>query len=61
MGKEVKKLSLKEAELYDIEYWKSKSPQDKLDTLQILRELYYDFKNESRKRFQRIYRIIKQK
>lgn len=61
MGKTVKKLSIKEAEIYDIEYWKSKPPEEKLDILQILRELNYDFKNESRKRFQRIYRIIKQK
>lgn len=60
MGKAVRKVSFEEAELYDIEYWKSKTPEEKLDTLQCLRELYYTLKNESRKGFQRVYRIIKQ-
>ena len=60
MGKAVRKVSLEEAELSDIEYWKSKTPEEKLDTLQYLRELYYTLKNESRKGFQRVYRIIKQ-
>lgn len=46
---------------HDIEYWKSKSPEEKLDVLQRLREEFYTFKNESRKRFQRVYRIIEQK
>ncbi len=60
MGKAVRKVSFEEAELSDIEYWKSKTPEEKLDTLQYLRELYYTLKNESRKGFQRVYRIIKQ-
>jgi hypothetical protein len=59
MEKVVKKIPLKNAESLDIEYWKSCTPEEKLDTLQYLRELYYELKNESRKRFQRIYRIVK--
>lgn len=60
MGKAVRKVSFEEAELSDIEYWKSKTPEEKLDALQYLRELYYTLKNESRKGFQRVYHIIKQ-
>jgi len=59
MEKVAKKISLKNAGSLDIEYWKSRTPEEKLDTLQYLRELYYELKNESRKRFQRIYRIVK--
>ena len=61
MEKSVRKIRLKEADKLDIQYWKNKSSEEKLDVLQCLREVYFEFKNESRKRFQRIYRIIKQK
>ena len=61
MEKVLKKVSLKKADELDIEFWKSKTPAERLDTLQYLREIYYEFKNESRKRFQRVYRVIKQK
>ena len=59
MEKVAKKIPLKNAESQDIEYWKSRTPEEKLDNLQYLRELYYELKNESRKRFQKIYRIVK--
>jgi len=36
------------------------TPEERLDIVQLLREEYYKFKNENRKRFQRVYRIIKQ-
>ena len=61
MKNHLKKLTLEEAEQSDIQYWKSRSPEEKLDTLQYLREIYYSVKNESRKGFQRVYRVIKQK
>lgn len=60
MGKALRKLSFEEAEKEDIAYWKSKTPEEKLDALQHLREIYYDLNNENRERFQRFYRIIKQ-
>lgn len=60
MERPIKKLSFSEAEKEDIEYWKSKTPEEKLEALQNLREIYYKLKNESRKGFQRVYRIIKQ-
>ncbi len=61
MERVLKKVSLKEADKLDIEFWKSKTPEEKLDILQYLREIYYEFKNEDRKRFQKVYRVIKQK
>jgi hypothetical protein len=61
MEAKIKKVSFSEAEKKDIEFWRSKTPEEKLDTLQRLREIYYEFKNENRSRLQRVYRIIKQK
>jgi predicted solute-binding protein len=61
MERVLKKVSLKEADKLDIEFWKSKTPEERLDVLQYLREIYYEFKNEDRKRFQRVYKVIKQK
>jgi len=60
MEKTLRKVSFAEAEKEDIAFWKSKSAEDKLDALQQLREMYYEIYNESRKGFQRIYRVIKQ-
>lgn len=60
MEKTLRKLTFEEAEKEDLAYWKSKTSEEKLDTLQHLREIYYDLSNESRKGFQRLYRIIKQ-
>ena len=60
MEKLIKKTSFEESDKADIEYWKQKSPEEKLDVLQYLREEYYILKNESRKGLQRVYRIIKQ-
>jgi hypothetical protein len=60
MDKTVRKINLKDSEQHDIIYWKSQSPEEKLDIVQSLREIYYVFRNESRTGFQRIYSIIKQ-
>ncbi len=60
MEKNLRKLSFAEAEKKDIAFWKSKTSEEKLDALQQLRDMYYELKNESRKGFQRIYRVIKQ-
>jgi hypothetical protein len=60
MEKVVKIVSFREAEELDIQYWRNTPPEEKLDTLQRLREMSYGFKNESRKRLRKIYRIVKQ-
>lgn len=59
MEKSIKIISFREAEKADKEYWKTKTPEERLDILQYLREEYYIFKNENRKGLQRVYRIIK--
>jgi hypothetical protein len=61
MKKTARIVDIRKAEDLDIRYWKKATPEEKLDTLQILREIYYTFKNENRKRFQRVYRFTKQK
>ena len=53
------------AEKDEINYWKDKSFEEKLTTVQILREQYIQLFNkqdeydESRKRLRRVYRIIR--
>ena len=53
--------SFEEAEQWEFQQNISMTPEERLDILQRLREEYYIFKNESRKGFQRVYRIIKRK
>jgi hypothetical protein len=56
--------SISDAEQEEIIYWKSKSFEDKLSTVQFLREQYINLFNkqdayaESRTRLRRFYRII---
>lgn len=61
MEKTVRKLTFKEAEELDYEYWRKVSPEEKLDMVQRLREIYYCLSDENRKRLQRVYRVIEQK
>jgi len=60
MKRIIEKLTIEEAEKADFAYWKSKTPEEKLDWLQQLRELHYELNNEDRKGFQRLHRIVKQ-
>ncbi|HEY4755158.1 MAG TPA: hypothetical protein VIH28_03785 [Ignavibacteriaceae bacterium] len=54
-----------EAEIEEINFWKSKSFEEKISIVQVLREQYIVFFNkrdkyaESRKRLRRVYKIIK--
>lgn len=65
MKKEIRVLSKEEAEESDIAYWREKSPQERLEAVQYLREQWIDkFHNqdqydESRKRLRRVYRVVK--
>ena len=56
--------SFKEAEKFDESYYKAMSPQERLDAVQFLREIYpkmkKDFKSEDRKRLRRIIKITQQ-
>ena len=50
----LKVIPLENAEEADFLEWLSRSPEEKLDVLQRLRELVYDVTHESRKGFQRV-------
>lgn len=65
MIKEAKVTYTSSAEIDEINYWKSRSFEEKISIVQVLREQYIDLFNkkdeyaESRKRLRRVYRIIK--
>jgi hypothetical protein len=46
MKKTIKMVNPAEGDQQEIEYWKTKTPKEKLDILQYLREEYYIFKNK---------------
>ena len=56
--------SFKEAEEFDRKYYEQMSPKEKWDTMQFLREVYYNFKGskyEKGKGLRRVLKITKQK
>lgn len=55
----VKKVDLNQADIEEVKYYRSLSPEERLDIVQELREQWIKIKNEDRKRLQRILRIIK--
>ena len=65
MVKEARVIYTVDADKEDIQFWKSKTFEEKLAAVQILREQYISLFNkqdeyaESRKRLRRVYRIIK--
>lgn len=59
MPKKIRISRIEEIEALDFEYWLKAPPAKKLDTLQYLREMVYDLKHESRKRFQRILKVTR--
>ena len=65
MVKETKAIYQSDDEKLDIKFWKQVSSEEKLSTVQYLREQYINLFNkqdeyaESRKRLRRFYRIIK--
>ena len=65
MVKEAKVIYQSDDEKLDIKFWKQVSSEEKLSTVQYLREQYINLFNkqdeyaESRKRLRRFYRIIK--
>ena len=43
----------------DVSYWKTQSPEQRLATLEAIRQEYIRWKYDSQPRFQRVYRIVK--
>jgi len=56
----VKKIKL-EDKTSDYSYWFNQSVEARLDALESLRKEYNDWKYHGQQRFQRVYRVIKQK
>jgi hypothetical protein len=59
MNKAVRVVRLDESDELDFNYWLKKSPAEKLDTLQFLREMVYDLRHESRKGFHRFFKVTR--
>lgn len=60
MDKEIRIYDLHDPQQYEDEkaYWKSKTPEERLHALEVLRQQYYKLKGyESEPQFQRVYRI----
>jgi len=60
-----KSFSFREADNFDRSYYRKMSPQERLEIMQFLREVYYklrgNLKNESGKGLRRVIRVIPQK
>ena len=59
----VKKISsFQEADKLNFEYYQSMTPQERLETVQFLRDQHYKLMNnhENRKRLRKVVRIVKQ-
>ncbi len=61
MKKTVRIVRLDSSDRLDFDHWLNASPAEKLDTLQYLREMVYELKNESRKGLQRFLKITRRK
>jgi len=51
--------SFEEQEIHDVKYWKNLPGDKKLEILEIIRANYWAMQNETPRRLQRIYRIVK--
>lgn len=61
MEKVIRILSLKDKRNYDLEYWLSKTAEERISAIEFLRQQFYETKDGSPPRFQRIIRVIKRK
>ena len=61
MNKAVRVVRLDESDELDFDYWLKKSPAEKLETPQFLREMVYDLKHESREGLRRFLKITRRK
>jgi len=61
MDKTIKKIELHDKHNYDLDYWLSKTPEERLSAIEFLRQQYFMMINEPEQRLQRVFRIIKLK
>ena len=55
--KEYRILKLKDSDDVDSEYWASKTPEERITAMEVLRRQWYVIYNERPKRLQRVFRI----
>lgn len=61
MEKVIRKISLKDKHNYDLEYWLSKTPEERGSAIEFLRQQFYETKDGSAPRLQRVIKFIKRK
>ncbi|MDP3580837.1 MAG: hypothetical protein Q8S39_02810 [Ignavibacteria bacterium] len=61
MEKVVRKISLKDKRNYDLEYWLSKTPEERIAAVEFLRKQTYETEDGSTPRLQRIVKVVKRK
>lgn len=60
MEKVIKKTTLKDSSS-DLKYWLKKSPQERLDALEFLRQQYINFNKNAQPGLQRVCKVTNQK
>lgn len=61
MEKVARKISLKDQRNYDLEYWLSKTPEERISAIELLRQQLYETKDGVAPRLQRVIKVIKRK
>lgn len=59
MEKVVRKISIRDKRNYDLEYWLTKTPEERISAIEFLRQQFYEMKDGSTPRLQRVVNIIK--
>lgn len=59
MEKVFRKILLKDKRNYDLEYWLSKTAEERISAIEFLRQQFYETKDGSPPRLQRVIRVIK--
>ena len=59
MEKVIKKISIHDKWNYDLEYWLSKLPEERISTIEFLRKQFYETKDGSAPRLQRYIKFIR--
>jgi hypothetical protein len=59
MEKVIRRISLKERRNLDLEYWLSKTPEERGSAIEILRQQFYETEDGNTPRLQRVIKFIK--
>lgn len=61
MEKVIRKISLKDKHNYDLEFWLSKTTEERGSAIEFLRQQFYETEDGSTPRLQRVIKFIKRK